>query len=86
MVSENSVYFCFRLERLLTEATAIIQSLSQEEKNQVDKSTVCKTVKTIGEKFVEKDIYEDELYLKSKNKAFNFLASLESKQYLAERN
>ena len=45
----------------------MIQSLYEKELNQVDKS-VCKTVKTVTEKFIEKDIYQDGLYLKSKYK------------------
>ena len=56
------------MKGILKAATAIIQSLSEEELNRVDKS-VCKTVKTITEKFIEKDMYQDGLYLKSKYKA-----------------
>ena len=56
------------MKGILKEATAIIQSLSEEELNRVDKS-VRKTVKTITEKFIEKDMYQDGLYLKSKYKA-----------------
>ena len=79
---------CFIVHFRINDA---IQSLinaveDYDEGEEVDIKLLQQLLELLGTKFVQKDIYEDGLCLKSKYKEHGYLSKLDSKVYLTQRN
>ena len=75
-----------RLDVLLTEIVSLVSNLPIDIVKQVNQEKIENLLYHIALKFISKDVYEDGISLKSKYKDTSYLSTLESKDFLQERN